>query len=234
MDVDIRYLPDQDPGDILEQIRDDRRHRGRAHLHPPAGLRLALEPVRASRCREAVGAARPAASRSSVGRDGASDAVSFLEAGIPAVEFGPAGGGHHGPEEWVSIPSLARYRAGARPTSSRTLPDAALDGASPPRAARGGAWRDGVERRDADRRPGLRLGVLQRGAAGGRARRSPERGRGRDHRPARARRRQDDSSAARAARSLDIPEITEADAGGAADDPAARLRRSATPTRRPA
>jgi succinyl-diaminopimelate desuccinylase len=26
------------------------------------------------------------------------------------VEFGPAGEGHHGPEEWVSIASLARYR----------------------------------------------------------------------------------------------------------------------------
>ncbi len=46
----------------------------------------------------------------SVGRDGASDAISFLEAGIPAVEFGPDGGGHHGPEEWVSISSLAAYR----------------------------------------------------------------------------------------------------------------------------
>jgi succinyl-diaminopimelate desuccinylase len=46
----------------------------------------------------------------SVGRDGASDAISFLEAGIPAVEFGPVGAGHHGPEEWVSVSSLARYR----------------------------------------------------------------------------------------------------------------------------
>ena len=46
----------------------------------------------------------------SVGRDGASDAVSFLRAGVPAVEFGPAGGGHHGPEEWVSVDSLAAYR----------------------------------------------------------------------------------------------------------------------------
>ena len=46
----------------------------------------------------------------SVGRDGASDAVSFLQAGVPAVEFGPAGAGHHGPEEWVSISSLAAYR----------------------------------------------------------------------------------------------------------------------------
>ena len=46
----------------------------------------------------------------SVGRDGASDATAFLSSGIPAVEFGPVGGGHHGPDEWVSITSLARYR----------------------------------------------------------------------------------------------------------------------------
>jgi succinyl-diaminopimelate desuccinylase len=26
------------------------------------------------------------------------------------VEFGPSGAGHHGPDEWVSISSLARYR----------------------------------------------------------------------------------------------------------------------------
>jgi succinyl-diaminopimelate desuccinylase len=46
----------------------------------------------------------------SVGRDGASDAVSFLAAGVPAVEFGPIGDGHHGPAEWVSISSLRSYR----------------------------------------------------------------------------------------------------------------------------
>ena len=69
---------------------------------------VAHRPLRA-RLREAV-------SRSirgevmSVGRDGASDAAAFIEAGIPAVEFGPAGAGHHGPEEWVSLSSLARYR----------------------------------------------------------------------------------------------------------------------------
>ena len=46
----------------------------------------------------------------SVGRDGASDAVSFLRVGVPAVEFGPVGAGHHGPGEWVSISSLETYR----------------------------------------------------------------------------------------------------------------------------
>ena len=42
--------------------------------------------------------------------DGTSDAISFIDAGTPAVEFGPEGAGHHGPEEWVSISSLSRYR----------------------------------------------------------------------------------------------------------------------------
>ena len=46
----------------------------------------------------------------SVGRDGASDIVSWLDAGVPGVEFGPVGAGHHGPEEWVSIASLESYR----------------------------------------------------------------------------------------------------------------------------
>jgi succinyl-diaminopimelate desuccinylase len=59
----------------------------------------------------------------SIGRDGASDAVSFLQAGIPAVEFGPIGGGHHGPSEWVSLSSLARYRQ-ALGTFIRELPAA--------------------------------------------------------------------------------------------------------------
>ena len=35
----------------------------------------------------------------------------FINAGVPAVEFGPVGGGHHGPGEWVSISSLERYRS---------------------------------------------------------------------------------------------------------------------------
>ena len=46
----------------------------------------------------------------SVGRDGASDAVAFLQVGVPAVEFGPRGAGHHGPDEYVDIPSLMAYR----------------------------------------------------------------------------------------------------------------------------
>jgi succinyl-diaminopimelate desuccinylase len=108
MAVDVRYLPGQDPGEILAQVRAiPAIEVTRTFIHPP---------VTVARTDPYVLALRDAVTRSalgevmSVGRDGASDAVSFIEAGIPAVEFGPAGGGHHGPEEWVSLSSLARYR----------------------------------------------------------------------------------------------------------------------------
>jgi succinyl-diaminopimelate desuccinylase len=108
MAVDVRYLPGQDPGEILAQVRAiPEIDVTRTFLHPP---------VNVSRSNTYVQGLREAVSRAtrgevmSVGRDGASDAASFIKAGIPAVEFGPAGGGHHGPDEWVSMSSLQRYR----------------------------------------------------------------------------------------------------------------------------
>ncbi|HMU25772.1 MAG TPA: M20/M25/M40 family metallo-hydrolase [Solirubrobacterales bacterium] len=110
IDVDIRYLPHQDPAQIRDQI---------AGLGP-ARMETIMElpPVSGGGTDSPwIQALTAAASRHheglslSVGRDGASDAVSFIRAGIPAVEFGPAGAGHHGPDEWVSIPSLIAYRS---------------------------------------------------------------------------------------------------------------------------
>ncbi len=108
IDVDIRYLPNQDPGDILAQIRQiGDLEIVKCFTRVPAIVSRANPYVLA--LRDAVGRVVDG-DPLSIGRDGASDAVSFLEAGIPAVEFGPVGGGHHGPHEWVSISSLGRYR----------------------------------------------------------------------------------------------------------------------------
>ena len=138
MDVDIRYLPNQDPGDLLAQIRSiPDLHIVRCFTRAPAIVSRSNPFVLA--LRDAVGRAAEGDALS-IGRDGASDAVAFLEAGIPAVEFGPVGGGHHGPEEWVSLASLARYRQ-ALATFVEELPGrlAAAAEPTPLRAVEGGA-----------------------------------------------------------------------------------------------
>ena len=108
MAVDIRYLPGQDPAEILAQVESiPEIDVTRTFIWPPVSVARTDPYVRA--LREAV-ARSIRGEAMSVGRDGASDAASFLGAGIPAVEFGPGGAGHHGPEEWVSVSSMARYR----------------------------------------------------------------------------------------------------------------------------
>ena len=108
IDVDIRYLPGQDPAEILAAVRAiDGVSASSLLTRPPATVDRDSPFVRA--LRESA-AAHHDGEPMSVGRDGASDAVSFLRAGVPAVEFGPVGAGHHGPEEWVSVSSLETYR----------------------------------------------------------------------------------------------------------------------------
>jgi succinyl-diaminopimelate desuccinylase len=108
IDVDIRYLPGQDARAILADIR--------AIPDTEVSVVLQRDPVNVDKddpfvltLAQSVSEWLPA-DRVSIGRDGASDAISFIDAGVPAVEFGPVGGGHHGPDEWVSIASLERYR----------------------------------------------------------------------------------------------------------------------------
>ncbi|MGN6378643.1 MAG: M20/M25/M40 family metallo-hydrolase, partial [Gaiellales bacterium] len=107
MHLDIRYLPGQDPGEVLRQVR-SLGAAAQVHYHVPAAsvnphqphVQVLRHAVRAHRGGPALG----------VGRNGASDAVVFLRRGVPSVEFGPAGGGHHGPDEHVDIASVRTYR----------------------------------------------------------------------------------------------------------------------------
>jgi succinyl-diaminopimelate desuccinylase len=109
IDLDIRYLPGQDPDKIIEAVSSQPDVEVVRVFH--------REPIVVARdnhfvqvLQEAVSKVTPLRESIAVGRDGTSDVISFLKAGVPGVEFGPSGDGHHGPEEWVSIESLERYR----------------------------------------------------------------------------------------------------------------------------
>jgi succinyl-diaminopimelate desuccinylase len=108
IDVDIRYLPGQDAREIRRQVAELPNVGIVAQFHRTPAIVDRNNPfVRV--LGESVGKVLDSEPLS-VGRDGASDAICFITAGVPAVEFGPMGGGHHGPQEWVSISSLESYR----------------------------------------------------------------------------------------------------------------------------
>jgi succinyl-diaminopimelate desuccinylase len=110
IDVDVRYLPGQD-ADQIRQAIDDLPDVSVVKVFHRRPAMVERDNVFVQTLGEAISrVAPPAGEQISVGRDGASDAISFIEAGVPAVECGPVGAGHHGPEEWVSIRSLGDYR----------------------------------------------------------------------------------------------------------------------------
>jgi succinyl-diaminopimelate desuccinylase len=108
IDVDVRYLPEQDPDAILAEVAGIPAAEVISTFRRPPAMVDPESPYVRALCAAIAG--HHDGEVMSVGRDGASDAVSFLRAGVPAVEFGPAGAGHHGPDEWVSVSSLAAYR----------------------------------------------------------------------------------------------------------------------------
>jgi succinyl-diaminopimelate desuccinylase len=110
MDVDIRFLPEQP----VERVREElmslavpgcrvtemyRRPPAKVDTHDPFLVRLRAAAREHSEDEVQL-----------VGRDGTNDGTYFLQRGIPSVEFGPVGSGHHGPAEKVSIRSLRAYR----------------------------------------------------------------------------------------------------------------------------
>lgn len=107
--IDIRYLPGQNPEDILDQIR---------ALLPDADVTVEFRgvPVETKSddefvrklCEKAKGLAGDQVML--FGQDGSADTRFYAAKGVPAVEFGPVGANHHGPEEYVEIDSLYVYK----------------------------------------------------------------------------------------------------------------------------
>ena len=106
LSLDIRYLPGQKPEDILAQIRE---------LGAEVAVHSCGDPVTTRPDDAYVRALAAVVSRNTLreamlfGQHGASDARFFSRRSIPAVEFGPAGNGWHGDDEYVNIGSVLTY-----------------------------------------------------------------------------------------------------------------------------
>jgi succinyl-diaminopimelate desuccinylase len=110
LDVDIRYLPEQPVERVREELMSLAVPGCRVtemFRRPPAKVKTSNPFVKHL---QESSQGRMETEVQYVGRDGTNDGTYFLQRGIPSVEFGPVGSGHHGPQEKVSIRSLRAYR----------------------------------------------------------------------------------------------------------------------------
>jgi succinyl-diaminopimelate desuccinylase len=108
MSFDLRYLPGQDPDEILRQIQEIAD--GEITVH------TIVSPVETDKNDiyiqklKSIVEKHTAGEAVFFGQHGASDAHFFAQKGIPAIEFGPSGANWHGDEEFVLIHSLEVYK----------------------------------------------------------------------------------------------------------------------------
>ncbi|WP_366924215.1 M20/M25/M40 family metallo-hydrolase [Metallumcola ferriviriculae] len=107
--LDIRYLPGQNPQHILENIKTETPHTKVTVISNAAPVKTNKNNIYLSQLRKDAETilGRPI---KFFGQDGSADTRYFFEVGIPAVEFGPLGANHHGPDEYVEIDSLISFK----------------------------------------------------------------------------------------------------------------------------
>ncbi|GIN92432.1 peptidase M20 [Siminovitchia terrae] len=107
--LDIRYLPSEDASVIKEKIQ---------RAAPDATLEVIAQgsPVLTDKDHPFVVELKQVTEHSLnrtielFGQNGTADTRFYANYNIPAIEFGPMGEGHHGPQEYVVIKSLYQYK----------------------------------------------------------------------------------------------------------------------------
>lgn len=108
MDLDIRYLPGQNPAVLLEEIE--------GVVNGKIRVLSEGEPVQTNPDHPLIVQLQQAAEHVSgrpielFGQHGAADTRFYAARGIPAVEFGPCGANHHGKNEYVDTASLVTFK----------------------------------------------------------------------------------------------------------------------------
>jgi succinyl-diaminopimelate desuccinylase len=108
MSLDIRYLPGQNPDQIVQQIENLSGGTVTVGLH---GI-----PVATERTNPFITGLKPVLEKHIggqaviFGQHGAADTQYFAAHGIPAIEFGPSGANWHGDDEYVELKSIETYK----------------------------------------------------------------------------------------------------------------------------
>ncbi|OPL08660.1 MAG: hypothetical protein AVO33_09590 [delta proteobacterium ML8_F1] len=110
MGLDIRYIPELDPGRLVRAI-EEAVDADVAVMAIEPGVVVSRDQPCLSRLREVIKAVVPQIDPAFSAQHGGSDARFFSAKGIPAVEFGPVGGNWHGDGEYVSLESVENLEA---------------------------------------------------------------------------------------------------------------------------
>lgn len=109
MILDIRYVPGDDPDNIMKEILSIDEN-FKAEIIGLLDAVLVEEDDPYLTALQSVTENLTKDEDCLIAQDGTADTVFFQEKGIPSVEFGPSGAGHHGPEEYLNIESLETYK----------------------------------------------------------------------------------------------------------------------------
>lgn len=108
MSLDIRYLPGQNPDEIIKQIKGVTKGDVRVKMN---GI-----PVATKKDNPFITSLRPIVEKhiggeaTLFGQHGSADTQFFFAEGIPSVEFGPSGANWHGDEEYIEYQSIETYK----------------------------------------------------------------------------------------------------------------------------
>jgi len=105
MKLDLRYVPQIDPGDLIARIEAAVDGEVRVVASEP-GVLVARDHPYLKQLQTVIQGLVPDLEVKFTGQHGGSDARFFSEKGIPAIEFGPVGQDWHGEEESVSLQSV--------------------------------------------------------------------------------------------------------------------------------
>lgn len=108
-DLDIRLLPEQSEEEIFKLIKSEVPNAEVTLLKVGVPVTVNKNNIFVNRLKTIVGKVTKDDIRF-IGQYGTADTRFYSEYGVPAVEFGPVGANHHGPDEFVYVKSLIDYK----------------------------------------------------------------------------------------------------------------------------